>query len=120
MAWRGRLFGVCAALGAAGVLSGCLSQTGSPAALPVSRDTPFVLNEPETVQHTTTARLQQSEMPDPPATARASPQAARGDAAPVPCLVHRDRPSNFDDWITNRQLDTRSTPAWANPHACHG
>jgi peptidyl-prolyl cis-trans isomerase SurA len=88
MAWRGRLFGVCAAFGAAVVFSGCLAQTATPGPLPVSRDTPFVLNEPETFPHTTTARLQQSEIPDPPAPPSGSPP-----APPAPMATQQVMPA---------------------------
>jgi peptidyl-prolyl cis-trans isomerase SurA len=65
MACRGRLF---AALIAGLTLSGCLAPQSpeTPGKLPMSRDTPFILDVPETDNHSTTARFQQADMPGPP------------------------------------------------------
>jgi hypothetical protein len=53
------------ALAATSILTGCMSQ-GAPAKLPMSRDTPFVLDVPQTEQHSTTARFQQADPQSPP------------------------------------------------------
>jgi hypothetical protein len=68
MAFCSRRF---AALAAGLSLCGCLAQQTQPtqqeqAKLPMSRDTPFVFDVPETENHSTTARFQQAEMPVPP------------------------------------------------------
>jgi len=68
------------ALAATFAFTGCLAQ-GPPDKLPVSRDTPFVFDVPETNKTTTTARFQQPEMPGSP-TPPPAPQT--GPTPPMP------------------------------------
>jgi peptidyl-prolyl cis-trans isomerase SurA len=107
MALCSRLFGMFAVLAAGLILSGCLMQP--PATLPVSRDTPFVLDVPDTDKHTTTARFQQAEMPAPPQplTGQIPPPPGQP-AAPTPGL----QPVGLS--ALNKSPGTVHVRAWVN------